>query len=243
MEATIKLGLVGRGISYSFSEKYFKEKFKKLFLKNYSYQTFDLQDIEEIDGIFSIENLKGFNVTIPFKEKIIPFLDKLSEEAEIIKAVNTVVKKGNRWVGYNTDAFGFAQTLKIHQKKHQKKALILGNGGASKAVKFVLDQNQIPSEIISRTTEINYENLPESLVCESQIIVQCTPVGTYPNVEDCLKFPFQSLTNQHLVIDLIYNPSYTQFIKNASKEGAKCVNGYYMLEQQAEKAWQIWNEK
>lgn len=243
METTKKFGLVGRDISYSFSEKYFKEKFKKLFLKNHSYQTFDIKNIEDIHEIFSIENLKGFNVTIPYKELIIPFLDDLSEEAKTIQAVNTVARKNNQWIGYNTDTFGFAQTLKIHKKDFHKKALILGNGGASKAVKFVLDQYQIPSQIISRTTEINYDNLPENLVSESQIIVQCTPVGTFPNVEDCLKFPFHALSNQHLVIDLVYNPSYTQFIKNASKNSAKCVNGYYMLEQQAEKAWQIWNEE
>lgn len=242
MKTHIRLGLIGKNISYSFSQKYFTEKFKKLFLKNHSYETYHLENINEVMRILENDEIKGFNVTIPYKEAIIPYLDDLSEEAKMIGAVNTVSKINGKWIGYNTDAYGFEQMLKIHRKDFQNNALVLGNGGASKAIQFVLNENKIPFQVISRTTEINYENLSEKLVNDSLIIIQCTPVGTFPNVEDCLKFPFEAISDKHLVIDLIYNPSYTAFIKNATNQGAKCVNGFFMLEQQAEKAWQIWNE-
>lgn len=240
MNAPVKFGLAGRNISYSFSQKYFTEKFRKLFLKDYSYEIFDISDISEIESVFKTENLKGFNVTIPYKEQILPCLDDLSDEARKIGAVNTVLIKDGKTTGYNTDAFGFEKTLKLHLKDHHKKALILGDGGAAKAVKYVLEKLNIPFKTVSRKSEINFENLKPELVEDSQIIVQCTPVGTFPNCEDCLNFPFEALTDRHLVIDLIYNPNYTEFIKKASEKGAKCTNGYYMLEQQAEKAWEIW---
>lgn len=240
MNTPVKLGLVGRNISYSFSQKYFTEKFRKLFLKNYSYNVFDINDISEIESVLKTENLRGFNVTIPYKEQIIPYLDELSDEAENIGAVNTVLLEDGKAKGFNTDAYGFEKTLKLHLKNHHTKALVLGNGGAAKAVKYVLEKLNIPYQTVSRKSEINFENLSPALVEESKIIVQCTPVGTFPNCEDCLKFPFQPIGTQHLIIDLIYNPNYTEFIKRAAEKGAKCTNGYYMLEQQAEKAWEIW---
>ncbi|VEE10485.1 Shikimate dehydrogenase [Chryseobacterium gleum] len=210
-------------------------------LKNFSYDIFDLNEINEVENLFASPELLGFNVTIPYKEKIIDFLDELSDEAEKIGAVNCVLIHDGKKTGYNTDAFGFEKTLLLHKKPSQDKALILGNGGAAKAVKYALDKHNIPSITISRSTEINFENLDKETVSEHKIIVQCTPVGTFPNVKDCLNFPFDGLSSDHLVIDLIYNPNYTQFILNASEKGAKTVNGYYMLEQQAEKAWEIWN--
>lgn len=210
-------------------------------LKNFSYDIFDLNEINEVEQLFASPELLGFNVTIPYKEKIIDFLDELSDEAEKIGAVNCVLIHDGKKTGYNTDAFGFEKTLLLHKKPSQDKALILGNGGAAKAVKYALDKHNIPSITISRSTEINFENLDRETVSEHKIIVQCTPVGTFPNVKECLNFPFDGLSSDHLVIDLIYNPNYTQFILNASEKGAKTVNGYYMLEQQAEKAWEIWN--
>ena len=236
-----KFGLVGRNISYSFSKKYFTNKFKKLFLKDHSYEIFDLHKIEDLSTITSIHGLKGFNVTIPYKEQIIPFLDELSDEAKKIGAINTVVIKDGRTIGYNTDTFGFERTLNLHRKKHHNSAIILGDGGAAKAVKYVLDKNNIPYITVTRKSEINFDTLTAEQVQEHHLIIQCTPVGTFPNVEESLKFPFEALNEQHLIIDLIYNPDYTQFIKNAYKYNAKCVNGYFMLEQQAEKAWEIWN--
>ncbi len=210
-------------------------------LKDFSYDIFDLSEINEVEDLFSSPGLLGFNVTIPYKEKIIDYLDELSDEAETIGAVNCVLIKNGKKTGYNTDAFGFEKTLLLHKKELQDKALILGNGGAAKAVKYILDKHNIPSKTISRSTEINFENLDKTTVENHKIIIQCTPVGTFPNVEDCLSFPFEGLSADHLVIDLIYNPNYTQFIIKASGKGAKTVNGYYMLEQQAEKAWEIWN--
>lgn len=240
MEKQVKFGLLGRNISYSFSQKYFTEKFQKLGLSNHHYEVFDLETIDEVLKIFEDESIIGFNVTIPYKEKIIPFLDKLSPEAKKIGAINVVKMENGKAVGYNTDAFGFEQTLLLHKKENQKKALILGNGGASKAVKFVLEKHNIPYLVVARALELNFETLTQEIVSEYPIIVQCTPVGTFPNVEDCLGFPFEGLTINHLLIDLIYNPSETKLMKMASERGAKSVNGYYMLEQQAEKAWEIW---
>ncbi|ANF49976.1 shikimate dehydrogenase [Chryseobacterium glaciei] len=241
MDSNKKLGLIGRNISYSFSKKYFEDKFQKLMLKGFSYSIFDLNEINEVEALFSTPDLLGFNVTIPYKEKIIDYLDELSDEAEKIGAVNCVLIQDGKKIGYNTDAVGFEKTLLLHKKSHQDSALILGNGGAAKAVKYALDKHGISSKIISRNSEINFDNLDKETVQNHKIIVQCTPVGTFPNVEDCLNFPFEGLSKEHLIIDLIYNPNYTQFIIKASEKGAKTVNGYYMLEQQAEKAWEIWN--
>ncbi|MEC5172146.1 MULTISPECIES: shikimate dehydrogenase family protein [Chryseobacterium] len=241
MDSNKKLGLIGRNISYSFSKKFFEDKFQKLMLKGYSYTIFDLTEIHEVNELFSVPDLIGFNVTIPYKEKIIDYLDDLSDEAKKIGAVNCVLIENGRKTGYNTDAFGFEKTLLLHKKPHQESAIILGNGGAAKAVKYILDKNNIPSVTVSRNTEINYRNLQRKTVQDHKIIIQCTPVGTFPNVEECLDFPFEGITKDHLIIDLIYNPNYTQFIIKASEKGAKTVNGYYMLEQQAEKAWEIWN--
>ena len=241
METKAKFGLIGRNISYSFSKKYFEQKFQKLLLNNYSYDIFDTEDLQNIKKIFEIENIKGLNVTIPYKEKIIPYLDELSDEAMAIGAINCISIKNGKSKGFNTDAIGFEKTLLLHKKENQKTAIILGNGGAAKAVQYILKKNNIPYITVSRTTEINYENLSTDHVKNNLIIIQCTPVGTYPNVEDCLDFPFEGITENHLIIDLIYNPEYTKFIRNCSEKGAKTANGLYMLEQQAEKAWEIWN--
>ena len=242
MEQAQQFGLLGKNISYSFSKNYFEEKFKKLFLQNHSYNFFDVQDLNKISDLFNTSELKGFNVTIPYKEAIIPFLDELSEEAEKIGAVNCVKIIDDKKIGFNTDAFGFEKSLLIHKKPHHTKALILGDGGAAKAVKFILEKHNIDYKTVSRKSELNFENLTSDIVSEHFLIVQCTPVGTFPNVDDCIKFPFEALTNQHYIIDLIYNPTETSFIKNARKQGAITMNGYYMLEQQAEKAWLIWTK-
>lgn len=241
METSAKFGLIGKKISYSFSKKYFEQKFQKLLLNNHSYNIIDLENLDNIKNIFETEHLKGLNVTIPYKEKIIPFIDELSDEAKEIGAINCISVENGKTKGYNTDAFGFEKTLLLHKKEHQKTAIILGNGGAAKAVQYVLKKNQIPYITVSRTTEINYENLLENLVKEHLIIIQCTPVGTFPNIEDSVPFPFDGITENHLIIDLIYNPEYTKFIRNCAEKGAKTANGLYMLEQQAEKAWEIWN--
>ncbi|MDR6516209.1 shikimate dehydrogenase family protein [Chryseobacterium camelliae] len=241
MVSKTKLGLIGRNISYSFSKKFFENKFQKLMVHDFSYDIFDLQDISEAEQLFAEPGLRGFNVTIPYKEKIIGYLDELSEEARNIGAVNCVCIENGLKKGYNTDAFGFEKTLLLHRKPHHISALILGDGGAAKAVQYVMEKNGIPFTTVSRKSEVTFDTLDCDTVRRNTIIVQCTPVGTYPNTDDCLTFPFEGISQQHLVIDLIYNPEYTRFIINASEKGAKTVNGYYMLEQQAEKAWEIWN--
>ncbi len=210
-------------------------------LKNYEYEIFDCPEIDDVQKLLDTPNLRGLNVTIPYKEKILPFLDELSDEAQKIGAVNTILLKNGKKIGYNTDAFGFEKSLLLVKKDFHQNALILGNGGAAKAVSYVLDKLKIPFKIVARKSELNFENLSPEMVKYHQIIVQCTPVGTFPNVEDCLDFPFDAITDQHLVIDLVYNPTYSQFIKNAANKGAKTLNGLFMLEQQAEKAWEIWN--
>lgn len=206
-----------------------------------TYQVFDLKDIQEIDRIFRIERLSGLNVTIPYKEQILPYLDELSEDAQQIGAVNTIVIRNGRKTGHNTDAAGFEKSLLLLKKDFHDSALILGNGGAAKAVQYVFRQMDIPYETVSRKGNLNFENLSPEFVQQRRIIVHCTPVGTFPATEDCVPFPFESLSPQHLVIDLIYNPPVTHFLKKAGISGATTLNGLYMLEQQAEKAWQLWN--
>lgn len=235
-----EFGLLGKNISYSFSKKYFEEKFKKLFLKDHSYNFFDIPEIESLNAVTDNPNLVGMNVTIPYKQAIIPFLDELSDEASQIGAVNCVSFQNGKKIGYNTDAYGFEKTLLINKKDHHRKALIIGDGGAAKAVRYILDKHQIEHQTVSRKSEINFENLSENLVRDSLLIIQTTPVGTFPNVEDSVQFPFDAITDKHYVIDLIYNPSETAFLRRSAEKGATTLNGFYMLEQQAEKAWDIW---
>lgn len=241
MEEQKRLGIIGRNISYSFSKKYFEDKFQRLMLRNYTYDLFDLQDLSDIEKVFNTPNIIGLNVTIPFKEKILPYLDELSDEAEKMGAVNCIVIKNNHKKGYNTDAVGFEKTFLVHRKEQHQSALILGDGGAAKAVQYVLNKYEIPYQTVSRKSALNFENLSKEMVAENLLIIQTTPVGTFPNIDDCLDFPFEGISENHLIIDLIYNPNYTAFIKKASEKGAKTVNGFYMLEQQAEKNWEIWN--
>ena len=236
-----KLGIIGRNISYSFSQKYYEDKFKRLMLTQYSYDVFDLKEISEVEEIFQDPALIGFNVTIPYKEKILPYLDELSDEAAQIGAVNCILIQDNIKKGFNTDVFGFEKTLAVHLKNFHTSALILGNGGAAKAVQYVLGKYNIPFKTVSRNSDLNFENITETIVTENPLIIQCTPVGTFPKVEDCLNFPFEGMTEKHLAIDLIYNPENTTFLKKAAEKGAKTANGFYMLEQQAEKNWEIWN--
>ena len=238
-----KFGLIGRNISYSFSKKYFEEKFRKLLLSDHSYELYHLDSIADFQRLLDEHQFTGLNVTIPFKTEVIEFLDGLSDEAEKIGAVNCIDFRDGKKIGYNTDAFGFEKTLLLHKKEQHQSALILGNGGAAKAVKYVLEKHAIPFKVVARTHELNFETLSAKDVSENHLIIQTTPVGTFPKTEDVLPFPFEALTDQHLIIDLIYNPIYTEFIIRAAERNAKTVNGYYMLEQQAEKAWEIWNSR
>lgn len=241
----MKYGLIGCEIAYSFSPNYFNALFAQLQLEA-SYQLFDLKQIDDIRSIFEIENLKGLNVTKPFKQSVIPFLDELGKEAEKIGAVNTIVFKNGSRIGYNTDAYGFHQSIKPFLTNKHERALILGTGGASKAVAYVLRQIGIDTIFISRNPNgkpktFSYDEINSYMLNACKLVVNCTPTGTFPNIDDCISFPFEFLSTEHLVVDLIYNPTHTTFLKNASKFGATVLNGETMLKEQAARSWQLWS--
>ncbi|NKI32853.1 shikimate dehydrogenase family protein [Croceivirga thetidis] len=239
-----RYGLVGRNISYSFSKGYFSKKFENLGLNNHSYENFDLTNIEEFKDLLVQHNLSGLNVTIPYKEQVIPFLNELEGAAKKIGAVNTIKFSPNGIKGFNTDAFGFQKSLEKKLKLYHNNALILGTGGASKAVAFVFEQLDINYKFVSRAAseeQFSYEELDEDIITSHQIIVNCTPLGTYPNIEDKPDIPYKFLNSSHFLFDLIYNPDKTAFLKSGEAAGAQIQNGALMLQYQAEEAWRIWN--
>lgn len=242
-----KFGIIGKNISYSFSRKYFLEKFKIMGFDNYQYYNFDIPEIEEFPFILyqRKEDFGGLNVTIPYKETIIKYLDEVESEAQKIGAVNTIkVTDDDQLVGYNTDVYGFQKSIEPLLKNHHKKALILGTGGASKAIAYVFNKLNIAYKFVSRKEVENmltYEMLSAEIMNEYSIIVNCTPIGTHPNIEDAPAIPYQYLSNEHLLYDLIYNPAETKFLQEGKKHGASIKNGLEMLELQAEKSWEIWN--
>ena len=240
-----QFGLVGKNISYSFSKGYFGEKFENLNLKDYSYNNLDFQNIENFpEFIKQNPTISGLNVTIPYKEAIIPFLDKLSKRATEIGAVNTIkITKSGKLKGFNTDYIGFQKSIEPLLNVNHKKALILGTGGASKAVAYALKQLKIPYLFVSRNDigdAIGYNQINEKTFEEFQIIINCTPVGTFPNTNSCPEIPYEHFTSNHLAFDLIYNPAETLFLKKAKEKGAIVKNGLEMLILQAEKSWDIW---
>lgn len=242
-----RFGLLGRNISYSFSKGYFTEKFSDEVFTGNTYENFDIAEIKNFTELVKNNpDLKGLNVTIPYKEQVIPFLDKLSKKATLIGAVNTIkFTKNGKLKGYNTDYYGFKKSLEPLLEPHHKKALILGTGGASKGVAFALDELGIPYTFVSREAKeniINYNLINATTFDNFQIIINCTPVGTSPNIEACPDLPYEFFTDKHIAYDLIYNPAETQFLKNAKERGAIIKNGYDMLIFQAEKAWKIWNK-
>ncbi len=241
-----KFGLLGRNISYSFSKGYFTEKFKSLGLKDHSYVNFDVPKIEDIKEIVkNTHDLVGFNITIPYKEAIFPYLSQVDPKAKAIGAINVVKVEENGLKGYNTDVIGFERSIAPHLKSGHQKALILGTGGASKAVEFALNSLGLTCQKVSRTAaedKWSYEQLNKEVIAQYKVIVNCTPLGTFPNVEDKPAIPYQYITADHLVYDLIYNPETTSFMKHAQEKGATAVNGHQMLKLQAEAAWEIWND-
>lgn len=237
-------GLIGKNIPYSFSKAYFTTKFSALGLHDCSYENFDLPDIDAFPTLLKNNpNLKGLNVTIPYKEAIIPYLDGIDSVAGKIGAVNTIKFEKKGLVGYNTDIYGFLISLEPHLKTHHQKAFILGTGGASKAVAHVLSGLGITYLFVARQpvdNQLSYDELDQSKMEAHTLIVNCTPLGTYPNIEDKPKIPYQFLTGNHLLFDLIYNPEKTSFLLEGEKRGASICNGQNMLELQAEKAYEIW---
>ena len=238
-------GLVGKSISYSFSEKYFTEKFKKDKIQNCTYKNFDLNNIKDLVSILKENDLKGLNITIPYKEQVLSYLDEIEDNAKLIGAINTIkINKDKTLTGYNTDFIGFINTLRPHINSNCKKALILGTGGASKAIEYGLKKLNIESKKISRNKkkgDLTYPEIDSDIIKEYQIIINTTPIGTYPDIENCPDIPYKYLTKKHICYDLIYNPDETTFLRKSKKKGAITINGLRMLEIQAEESWKIWN--
>lgn len=239
-------GLIGKNIDYSFSRAYFTQKFAAEDIPAL-YLNFDLPEIAELAQILvEYPEIAGFNVTIPYKEAIIPYLHELDVTAEEIGAVNTIKVYDNRKLkGFNTDYFGFTEALKPNLQKQHTGALILGTGGASKAVAFALKKLGIEFKFVSRSAfqeKITYPELNKEHFDHYKLIINCTPLGTFPNILKYPPIPTEYLTKDHLLFDLIYNPPATQLMKIAVQQGATVINGQRMLELQAEKAWEIWNK-
>jgi shikimate dehydrogenase len=242
-------GLIGRSLGHSFSEKYFSEKFEKENITDCIYRNFELKDLgKEIPELKKNADMKGLNVTIPYKTDIISFLDEMSSEASSINACNCIKIKDGKWIGFNTDVTGFERSFVPHLKPYHQKALILGTGGASNAVAFVLKKPGIDFLKVSRSKNqsasvISYDDISAEKMKEYQIVINTTPVGTFPNVNECPPLPYEQITNQHYFFDLVYNPPKTLFLSLAEKQGATIENGSEMLAIQAEESWKIWNRK
>lgn len=238
-------GLIGYPLEHSFSGKYFAEKFEKENIQNCEYQLFPIENIQEFVNLKK-QNIAGLNVTIPYKEQVIPYLDELDEHANAIGAVNVIQIKNGKTKGYNSDYYGFKDSLlDFLPKDFNSKALVLGTGGASKAIKQVLVDLSISFNIVSRKDgfDFTYEELNSkpAILDDFHLIINTTPLGTYPNVEEKPDIPYRALNNNHYLYDLVYNPSETAFMKAGQNQGAKTTNGLEMLIGQAEKSWEIWN--
>jgi len=240
----LKFGLIGKSLQHSFSKKYFEEKFNSLNLPH-SYQNFELPSINRFNKIIQQNpDLKGLNVTIPYKESVIPFLNELDKDASAIGAVNTIAFENGILKGYNTDFYGFTKSLAPYLKSYHQKALVLGSGGASKAVAYGLKQLGIEILIVSRKPsgkEIDYAKAAE-LLPETYLVVNTTPLGTFPDIEKEPPLKPEPIQKKHVFYDLIYNPQKTQWLRKAADKGALVINGYKMLVYQAERSWEIWNE-
>ena len=241
-------GLVGKHLSHSFSKNYFTDKFLKLGMNDYKYVNFEINSIDEILSIINQdESIIGFNVTIPYKKEIVNLLSYIDEDAKRIGAVNTVkvLRYNNKMelYGYNTDAHGFQFSIKPFLTLHHQKALIFGTGGAAIAVEYVLRNLGIDTLFVSRTTVnsncVLYSDINGYAISQYKLIVNCTPIGMYPNLNEFLQIPYSAITKEHLCVDLIYNPAKTKFLENSEINGATILNGLSMLHLQADKAFDI----
>ena len=233
-------GLIGKTLSHSFSEVYFNKKFHDADINDAEYKNFELNNISEFTTLLSKTKLSGLNITIPYKESVIPFLDKLTPQAKAIGAVNTIEFNGNKLIGHNTDTIGFSQS--IHPILNgRNKALILGNGGASKAIQYALKKLNIEYNIVSRKSSFDYSDISIKSIGYYDIIINTTPLGTYPKTADFPQIPFKQLNENHLLFDLIYNPIESTFLRFGKTRNCSIKNGLEMLEIQAESSWNIWN--
>lgn len=246
----MNLGLIGKSISHSFSKGYFEKKFTDLQKENFQYFNFDLENLDSLSQIITDNKLSGFNVTKPYKETVIPLLDELDLIAKEIGAVNCVKviwKNAKPYtIGYNTDYYGFAQSIKPFLEPIHQKALVLGTGGASKAICYALKNIGVDVYFVTSSEKrlpncFLYSELNEHILNAFKLVVNCTPLGLFPKVDECPEIPYLYLDNQHLCYDLIYNPEETLFLKKSKEQGATVINGLNMLKLQADKAWEIWN--
>jgi len=239
--------LIGYPLSHSFSQKYFREKFEKENIKDAIFHAFSIPVIEELPLILKTHHsLQGFAVTIPYKRPVINYLDEASEPVQQMNACNCVKIRNGKLIGYNTDIIGFEKSFVKHLEPHHTKALILGTGGASSAVAYVLQNLNIDFCYVSRTKDdskniFDYEDVTPELITKYTVIINGTPLGTYPKIDECPKIPYNSLTSQHYLFDLVYNPPITKFLSLGEQHGATICNGYEMLVLQAEENWRIWN--
>lgn len=241
-------GLIGRDLSHSFSKTFFESKFRDLGLKDCSYENFEIGHISELPGLLSWrEDLCGFNVTHPYKESVMQYLDEISEEAKEIGAVNCVKVTAAKLTGYNTDVYGFSQSIKPFLDNRHERALVLGTGGASKAVAYALKKIGVQVYFVTSSKEKKvpetffYSELNEVIMNAFLLIVNTTPLGMYPLTGAHPSLPYHLLSGKHLCYDLIYNPAETAFLAKAGERGAQTMNGLSMLKLQAEKSWEIWN--
>lgn len=239
-------GLIGHPLSHSFSKKYFTEKFEKEGLNDCSYELFSIASIDDLKNVLGQNpDLCGLNVTIPYKEQVLSFLDEKDAVVTNIKACNCITVKNKKLHGYNTDVAGFERSLKTRLQTHHTKALILGTGGAAKAVEFVLKKLQIDFKYASRKPSIHnysYTQLTPSIIADHTLIINTTPLGMYPRISEAPAIPYQALTANHYLFDLVYNPERSLFLQKGEESGAAIKNGHEMLVVQAEESWKIWNE-
>lgn len=239
------IGLIGFPLKHSFSNKFFTDKFIDEHLSQFSHQNFELKSIDELPLLMlSHPELFGFNITIPYKEQVLPYLQSIDEAAAKIGAVNCVKvnrQSGINLKGYNTDWLGFWQSIKSHIEPHHQSALILGNGGSSKAVQYALSINGISFQVVSRRGALTYADLTEEIIRNHLLIINTTPLGMFPAVDVYPPIPYEGIGSQHLCYDLIYNPAETVFLTKCRLQGAAIKNGYDMLHIQAEESWRIWN--
>ena len=233
-------GLIGKSLEHSFSSQYFNEKFFKEGITDTQYLNFELKHISEFTELIKTNKLSGLNITIPYKESIIPFLDELNEEAKEMGAVNTIQFSNGKTIGHNTDHIGFTNSIKP-LLEDRNKAIILGDGGAAKAIKYALKKLNIEYKTINRNTSFDYLDITKQITGYYTIIINTTPVGSYPNINDFPKIPYEYLNQNYLLFDLIYNPNETKFLAYGKAKNAQTKNGLEMLQLQAEESWNIWN--
>jgi len=237
-------GLIGMPLAQSFSKKYFTEKFEKEGIADSMYELFPLEEIHQLsDLLLRHSNLEGLNVTIPYKEQVLPYLHAIDEEAKAIGACNCIKIKDGKLTGFNTDAPAFRESLLQQLQPHHNKALVLGTGGAAKAVVHVLRGLGIPFTYVSRSSGsgLVYEELSREIMEEYPLIINTTPLGSFPKVDTAPAIPYEYLTERHYLYDLVYNPAKTLFLQQGEERGATIKNGYEMLVGQAELSWKIWN--